>query len=62
MKLREYYDNSSRMTANTGLFYGLIFVVAGVGLLNIWLFLFGAALMIAGKLIERQRRKNQGPL
>ena len=57
MKLREYFDRSSQMTANTGWFYGLIFTVAGVLLLNIWVFLFGAFLMISGKITERNIRK-----
>ena len=57
MKLQEYFDRGSQMTANTGWFYGLIFTVAGVLLLNIWVFLFGALLMIAGKIMERNNRK-----
>jgi hypothetical protein len=57
MKLKEYLDRSSRTTANTGWFYGVIFTIAGVVLLKIWVFLFGAFLMIAGKIIERNNRK-----
>jgi hypothetical protein len=29
MKLQEYFDRGSQMTANTGWFYGLIFTIAG---------------------------------
>jgi uncharacterized membrane protein (UPF0136 family) len=57
MKLLEYFDRGSQMTANTGWFYGLIIAIAGVLMLNIWVFLFGAFLMIAGKIIERNNRK-----